>query len=119
MAGMDNYMTIYSEVFETILADDQIDCLFNVIWTSPFEKFVEEYLTFYERMRGNHQKTIATWIYGPKVSLIHDMACRLEDLGFPVFSNIETAIKALGVAYQYAIWKKGEVGWRKGHSSRK
>jgi hypothetical protein len=59
-------------------------------------------------MRGNHQKTIATWIYGPSVPLIHDMSSRMEDLGFPVFSTIETSIKALGIAYQYSIWKKGE-----------
>ena len=104
-----NYMDIYSEILKTVLADDTFDCLLNIIWTSPFEKFVEEYLNFYEGIKGNSQKTIATWIYGPSIPLFNDMACRMEDLGFPVFSNIETAIKALGIAYQYAIRKKGEV----------
>jgi acyl-CoA synthetase (NDP forming) len=32
----------------------------------------------------------------------------MEDFGFPVFSDPETAMKALGIAYQYSIWKKGE-----------
>jgi hypothetical protein len=32
----------------------------------------------------------------------------MEDLGFPVFSTIETSIKALGIASQYATRKKGE-----------
>jgi len=108
MAVINNYMDIYSEILKPVLLDDNIDCLFNVIWTSPFEDFVEKYLNFYEEMRGNHQKTIATWIYGPSVPLIHDMSSRMEDLGFPVFSTIETSIKALGIAYQYSIWKKGE-----------
>jgi acyl-CoA synthetase (NDP forming) len=107
MAVIDNYMEIYSDIFETVLADDNVDCLFNVIWTSPFEVFVENYLKFYERIKGSYQKTIATWIYGSRMPLINDMACRLEDLGFPVFTSPETAIKALGIAYQYAIWKKG------------
>jgi acyl-CoA synthetase (NDP forming) len=104
-----SYMDIYSDILKTVLADDTIDCLLNIIWTSPFEEFVEEYSNFYEGTKGNSQKTIATWIYGPSIPLFNDMACRMEDLGFPVFSNIETAIKALGIAYQYAIRKKGEV----------
>jgi acyl-CoA synthetase (NDP forming) len=32
----------------------------------------------------------------------------MEDLGFPVFSDLEMAIKALGIAYQYSNQKKGE-----------
>jgi acyl-CoA synthetase (NDP forming) len=107
--AVNNYMTIYSDILKTVLADDQIDCLFNVIWTSPFEEFVEEYLKFYGTLQGNDQKTIATWIYGPSIPLIHEMSSRMEDLGFPVFSDLEIAIKALGIAYQYSNWKKGEA----------
>jgi len=106
--AVNNYMTIYSEIIKTVLLDDHIDCLFNVIWTSPFKEFVEEYLKFYGELRGSHQKTIATWIYGPSIPLINDMSSRMEDLGFPVFSDLETAIKALGMAYQYSNRKKGE-----------
>jgi acyl-CoA synthetase (NDP forming) len=106
--AVNNYMTIYSEIIKTVLSDDHIDCLFNVIWTSPFKEFVEEYLKFYGELRGSHQKTIATWIYGPSIPLINDMSSRMEDLGFPVFSDLETAIKALGMAYQYSNRKKGE-----------
>ena len=106
--AVNNYMTIYSDIMRTVLADDNIDCLFNVIWTSPFEGFVEEYLKFYEGLQGNYQKTIATWIYGPSIPLINEMSSRMEDLGFPVFSDLEMAIKALGIAYQYSKQEKGE-----------
>ena len=105
--AVNNYMTIYSEIIKTVLSDDHIDCLFNVIWTSPFKEFVEEYLKFYGELRGSHQKTVATWIYGPSIPLINDMSSRMEDLGFPVFSDLEMAIKALGVASQYAKTKGG------------
>jgi hypothetical protein len=88
--------------------DDNIDCLFNVIWTSPFKEFVEEYLKFYEALKGNYQKTIATWIYGPSIPLVNEMSGRMEDLGFPIFSDLEMAIKALGSAYQYSNRGKGE-----------
>jgi acyl-CoA synthetase (NDP forming) len=106
--AVSSYMTIYNDVLETVLADDNIDCLFNVIWTSPFEEFVEEYLTFYRDWHGNHRKTVATWIYGPSIPLINKLSSRMEDLGFPVFSDLEMAIKALGIAYQYSKQKKGE-----------
>jgi acetyltransferase len=106
--AVNNYMTIYSEILKTVLLDDQINCLFNVIWTSPFKEFVEQYLKFYRELQGNHQKTIATWIYGPSIPLVNEMSSRMEDLGFPVFSDLEMAIKALGIAYQYSKWKKGE-----------
>jgi acyl-CoA synthetase (NDP forming) len=106
--AVNSYMTIYADILRTVLADDNIDCLFNVIWTSPFEEFVEEYLKFYGEWRGNHRKTIATWIYGPSVPLINKLSGRMEDLGYPVFSDLEMAIKALGIAYQYSKWKKGE-----------
>jgi len=106
--AVNNYMTIYSEILKTVLLDHNVDCLFNVIWTSPFEEFVDEYLRFYKEIQGTYQKTIATWVYGPSIPLIHKLSNGLEDLGFPVFSELETAIKALGMAYQYANWKKGE-----------
>ncbi len=103
-----SYITIYADILKTVVADDNVDCILNVIWTSPFKEFVEEYLRFYEGLRGNYQKTIATWIYGPSIPLINQMSGRMEDLGFPVFSDLETAMKALGIAYQYSIRKKGE-----------
>jgi acetyltransferase len=107
--AVNNYMTIYFEILKTVLLEYHIDCLFNVIWTSPFEEFVEEYLKFYRELPRNDQKTIATWVYDPSIPLINKLSSGLEDLGFPVFSELETAIKALGVAYQYSNWKKGEV----------
>lgn len=107
--AVNNYITIYSDILKTVLADDQIDCLFNVIWTSAFEEFVEEYLKFYGTLQGHDEKTIATWIYGPSIPLINEMSSRMEDLGFPVFSDLEMAIKALGIAYQYSNRKKGEL----------
>ena len=106
--ALGSYIAIYPDILKTVLADDNIDCLLNVIWTSPFKEFVEEYLKFYEGLQGSYQKTIATWIYGPSVPLIKEMSGRMEDLGFPVFSDVETAMKALGIAYQYSIRKKGE-----------
>jgi acyl-CoA synthetase (NDP forming) len=104
--AVNNYITIYADVIKTVLKDNRIDCILNIIWASPFKEFVEEYLRFYHELKGTYRKTIATWIYGPSISLIHQLANGLEDLGFPVFSDIETAVKALGIAYQYSLRKE-------------
>jgi acyl-CoA synthetase (NDP forming) len=106
--AVNNYITIYSNILKTVLSDDNIDCLLNVIWTSPFKDFVEEYLKFFKELQGKYRKTIATWIYGPSIPLINEMSSGMEELGFPVFSDLEMAIKALGIAYQYAMRGKGK-----------
>ncbi|MGB9627597.1 MAG: hypothetical protein ACPL6D_02950, partial [Thermodesulfobacteriota bacterium] len=106
--AVDNYMNIYADVVKTVLRDNRIDCLLNIIWVSPFKAFVEEYLKFYQELKECHQKTIATWIYGPSIPLTHQLSKGLEDLGFPVFSDVEMAIKALGIAYQYSIKRREE-----------
>jgi acyl-CoA synthetase (NDP forming) len=106
MVLVNNYTEIYSKILKDILADDDIDCLFNVIWVGPSREYVEDYLKFYKELQGRCQKTIATWIYGPRIPFLNEMAYRLEDLGFPVFPNIEMAIKALGITCQYATTRR-------------
>ncbi len=109
--AVNNYMAIYGDVVKTVLNDHRIDSILNILWVSPFKEFVEEYLKFYGELKEAHKKTIATWIYGPSIPLIHQLSKGLEELGFPVFSEIETAIKALGVAFQYSSIKKGGGLW--------
>ncbi len=115
MAVVNNYMSIYSEILKAVIQDPCIDSIFNVIWTGPSGELVENYLNIYKEWRGN-QKTIASWVYGPRISLIHEMTCRLEEMGFPVFSDIEMAIKALGLATQYAKAKRGDTHEASAHA---
>jgi acetyltransferase len=98
--------TFYQEILSTVLEDDHVDCLFNVLWAGPMKGSSEIYLKTYEALRRNSPKPIATWIYGPRSPLISTLAQRLEDLGFPVFSDLEMAVKALGMAWQYARRRK-------------
>ncbi len=106
MAVINDYMSIYSDILKTVMADPCIDSVFNVLWTGPTGEFIEEYLKIYRDLKGN-EKPIATWIYGPRVPYLQEMSCQLENLGFPVFPNIEMAMKAIGVATQYATSKGG------------
>lgn len=107
MAVINDYMAIYSEILKAVMTDPCIDSIFNVIWTGPSGEFIEEYLKIYRELKGN-QKPIASWVYGPRIPYLQEMSAQLEHLGFPVFSDIEMAIKALGVATQYARAKGGD-----------
>lgn len=107
MAVIHDYMSIYSEILKAVIGDPCIDSIFNVIWTGPSGEFMEEYLKIYKGLQGN-RKPMASWIYGPRIPYLQEMSCRMEDLGFPVFSDIEMAIKALGLATQYAKAKGGD-----------
>jgi acyl-CoA synthetase (NDP forming) len=98
--------TFYQEILATVLEDDHVDCLFNVLWAGPMEGSSEIYLKAYEALGRNPPKPIATWVYGPRLPLISGLSQRLEDLGFPVFSDLEMAVKALGMAWQYSRRKK-------------
>jgi acyl-CoA synthetase (NDP forming) len=108
MVVVTDYMSVYPEIMKTVLRDDNIDCLLNVIWIDPSGGLIESYIKTYKELQKRFQKPIATWIYGPRLPAIDDLALRLEDLGFPVFADFEMGIKALGIAWQYAIRKKGE-----------
>jgi acyl-CoA synthetase (NDP forming) len=106
MAVVNDYMSIYSEILKTVTVDPCVDSIFNVIWTGPSGEFMEKYLKIYRELEGI-RKPIASWVYGPRVPYINEMTCQLEDMGFPVFPEIEMAIKALGTASQYAKTKGG------------
>lgn len=108
MVTVTDYMSVYPKILKTVLRDDNIDCLLNVIWADPSGNLIEGYIKTYQELQERYQKPIATWVYGPRLPIIDDLALRLEDLGFPVFSDFEMAIKALGIAWEYAIRKKGE-----------
>jgi acyl-CoA synthetase (NDP forming) len=42
------------------------------------------------------------WIYGTNSSAIEDMSRQLEARGLPTYFDLETAIKALGIAARYS-----------------
>jgi acetyltransferase len=107
MAAISDFGTFLPEVMGALLSDHHIDCLLNIIWAGPVEGWGESHVKVYKELLRSFKKPIATWIYGPRVPIIQELTHCIEDLGFPVFQEVEMAVKALGIAYQYSIWKKG------------
>jgi acetyltransferase len=106
MAAVKDAFDRYPEILRAAMADPNIDALFNVLWANPSGHIVERYVEAYESLRGVYDKPLVSWIYGPSADLASDLAGRLEEMGFPVFSSPETGIKSLGLAWKYAKWRR-------------
>jgi acyl-CoA synthetase (NDP forming) len=105
-----DYLTLYPEVIESVMADDNVDALFNVLWADSTGMSIDAYVKAYEEVKDRYQKPLVSWVYGPDKRLVSETSKRLEDLRFPVFSDPETCIKAMGLAFQYAQVKRRKYG---------
>jgi len=100
-ASLRDFPSRYPEIFKAVMADSNVDCLFNIQWVDPVGELDETYERVYKEMRETFRKPVATWLYGPDKQRIDDMRQRMERLGFPVFPDPETSIRALGLALRY------------------
>ena len=105
MANVNNF-TIYSNMLNIIMADENVDCILNTLWAHGKGYGMEDFINTYKELKDRYQKPVVTWIYGPSLSVKAELIERLADLGFPVFNDPETAIKALGLAYRYSLFRK-------------
>ena len=68
----------------------------------PFGASLEDVIGLAKRLVGNLPKPMVSWIFGPVPHHVVELARQLECLGFPVYSDPETAVKSLGVICKYA-----------------
>jgi acyl-CoA synthetase (NDP forming) len=97
---------LYPQIVNAVISDENVDALLNVLWVDPNGYVIAMYLEAYRKLKTGYPKPVATWIYGPNAHRVADLAESLEGLGFPVFSDLNTSIKALGLAYKYAQIKE-------------
>jgi acyl-CoA synthetase (NDP forming) len=45
---------------------------------------------------------MTVWVYSTKLSVREELSRELEAIGVPNYFNLETAVKALGIAARYA-----------------
>jgi acetyltransferase len=90
--------SLYFETAETILKDDNVDCAALVMYGGlrllPMEFFAD--------LRRKISKPVTMWLYGQRLAALTEWAADLDRIGLPVYSEWETAVKALGAAFQYA-----------------
>ena len=105
MAAVKAAFDLYPKILEAVMSDRNVDAVFSVLWANSTGNNIERYIEAYESLKGRFRKPLATWIYGPSTPMAVDLAARIEDTGFPVFKSLESAIKALGLAWRYAETK--------------
>jgi acetyltransferase len=97
-----DYLRVYPGILEAVMADEHVDALFNVLWADTRGNTLKAYMGAYEGVRDCYGKPLVSWVYGTERQAVNDHVGHLEDLGFPVFRDPETSIKAIGMAFRYA-----------------
>lgn len=84
---------------ESMLEDENVDCVVFVLATSPVFKFdIKNALV---EVKTNYpNKPIVSHIIGPK-DLVESYAQQLEEIGIPVYPSIERSVNALAALYKY------------------
>ena len=102
-AATKDFFSLYPKIFNVIVADENVDLILNNLWTDSDGRLSDLYIKAYEEIKGRYEKPLVTWIFGSNVSVIGDVTQKLEEMGFPVFSSLKRSIKAMGLAYRYAV----------------
>lgn len=102
MAAVKDAFSLYPKILDAVMADENVDCLLSIPWANPAGNIIENYMKAYETVRGRYAKPLVTWVYGPDSGVAREFSVGLEDMGFPVFREPETCVKALGLALRYA-----------------
>ena len=105
-AYVGDFMSIYPQILNAVMADDNVDCLFNVIWADPTGATLKGYGQTYTELKRSYRKPVVTWIYTPSLVAAANLTRQLENLGFPVYAELETAIKALSAVCKYTTDKE-------------
>jgi acyl-CoA synthetase (NDP forming) len=100
-AAIKDFPSRYPEIFNAVMADENVDCLFNILWVDHGGRLVEAYEKVYTLIRDTYRKPMVTWLYGPNPRVVAELRKRMEELNFPVFRGPETSIRALGMALRF------------------
>ena len=96
-----DYIPTLESIIATVLADNNVDCAFIVIWATSTSQ-IPDITGMFSRLKQQASKPMTVWIYTTKLSVKEELSRELEALGLPVYIKLETAVKALGIAADYA-----------------
>jgi len=104
----DDPTALREETIAAVLDDPNVDCAVVVVYAGVMYS-IQATVNMFERLRKHVSKPVTIWFYGPDSSLMEELSRQLETLGFPTYSELETAVKALGVAAEYSRVKSRGV----------
>lgn len=95
---------VQDQAIRAVLSDPNVDCASITIYVgvlAPTDYVVE----LFDRLTHDIAKPIALWLYGPSLSTVEELSRLLGARGAPAYTELETAIKALGALAQYSRFR--------------
>jgi acetyltransferase len=94
-------LSILETTVGAVLNDANVDCA-TIVLAAGIERWASATVSMLDRLRQHISKPITIYIYGTKMSVTEQVAQQLEAMGLPTYLELETAVKALGIAVEYA-----------------
>jgi len=91
---------LYREAIRIMSRDEGVDCIFCALYDTPLLN-PSFYRRVFEELDGDLVKPLVAWAYGTSRSRILELSATLEERGIPVYTDITTAVRALGVLVRH------------------
>lgn len=104
-AASDNPFEIEEEIMGAVLRDANIDCVTIALYGGSMIP-IEIVMGMFDRSMQDVSKPVTIWMYGTKLSVMEEMSRQLEARGLPTYVDLETAVKALGIAVGYSRFRE-------------
>lgn len=101
----DDPMGDQEEVIKEVVNDPNVDCATIIIYEGVMST-AEIVLGMFDSLKKYISKPITIWPYGPKLSMTIVISRQLDERNLPAYTDLETAVKALGALAGYAKYKE-------------
>jgi len=104
VSAAEDATSLQEEVISAVLKDPNVDCaVFAMAVMGPVPKIIERI----DRLRPCICKPVSFWLYGPSLPSLEEVARYLQSHSIPTCTELETAVKALGILAGYSKFKAG------------
>jgi len=95
----------YPMLVRSLMEDENVDSLLNILWIGLSSEITDWYIKAYQDLKDRLRKPVLTCVCGSSVATNDEIAEQLEAFGFPVFTELSTVIKGIGMLTRYAWFK--------------
>ncbi len=108
LSAASDTVSVQDEAITAILEDENVDCASIALYVGVLapEQYIVELL---ERLTQSISKPVTIWLYGTQLSMLEETSRLLEARGLPTFTELETAVKALGMLAEYSRFRSDSV----------
>jgi len=103
-----NPFVVQEDVIAEVLNDANVDCAAISVYVG-FEDLIAIIVEMFEHLKPRIAKPLALWIYGMQLPVLDEMYRQLEERGLPAYLDLESAVRALGIAARYSRIKAGHA----------